>query len=121
MRKLLSLTVALLAFSSVANALPVCDQLGFIPNTLTYVAAQYGVTGSYCYQAYPNLWACNYGDGTLAALITAPTLQTQKFCSKTYLWYNCPRSGSGCVPAAYVTCGAVLGINWRDQCSRSPL
>lgn len=97
-----------------------CDPSAILPWTLQYVTAQYGTTGDHCYPVL-GLWACYYGDGRLAALVRSPSTAKvqQQYCSGVSDWYNCPLEGSGaCVLTARVRCGGLVGINWRDQCSR---
>lgn len=100
-----------------------CDPTAIGAWTLQYVAAQYGVDGSYCYRLMGSVFACNYVNGAIAALVQIPTTaKTQAiFCSQVSDWYNCPLSGTGCVLTARVRCSGFVGVNWRDQCSRSAL
>lgn len=96
-----------------------CDPTSILPWTLMYVAANYGVSGANCAPFFGG-WLCRYANGAPAALVQYPTTaKVQKlYCSEVSDWYNCPLSGSQCVLTARVRCGGLVGINWREQCSR---
>jgi hypothetical protein len=123
MKKAFVFVLMLLCGRAEAGDISSCDPTSITPWTLQYVAANYGVDGSYCYLLYGNVYACNYANGAIAALVQIPTpaRTVKKVCSQVADWYNCPLSGTGCVLIARVRCSGWFGINWRDQCERYAL
>lgn len=113
----LCLTVETVAEPAPAQA-TACDPTSILPWTLQYVASNYGVGGDHCEPGF-GVWLCYYANGQLAALVRSPSAaKTQlQYCSGVSDWYNCPIGGA-CVLTAYVRCGGLVGVNWRDQCSR---
>lgn len=115
----LALVLAAMVAADLAHA-ETCNPTTILPNTLAYVSFQYGNFGG-CQTVAQNWYACYYADGTLAALVTPTTApHIKQFCKDMFTWYNCPRSGTACVPTAYVVCGGLTGTNWREQCNRTP-
>lgn len=112
--------LALWCFAVPARAqLPCSTELAY-SHALSYVAAVYGgpIVDVYCSAWSPSLSVCYYPDGAFAAVVEFPKQVRSPSCQISFLWWNCPYDGGGCVHNARVICSGVLGKNWREACQQ---